>query len=170
MQSPPFSGMSRYLKSWKLKTMVGIGFACLLVFGLVWPASMVRVEYEAPFMSISMDAFTLQLSRTVIQDVQSPVAIPQTTGTENLSISVSGEDYRRIVALVEHPDFLLLENTYGAPESERFYPYRLTVTQWWKQKTVVFRSNPSWPGAPKAFLFLEQELLRLTALNKDVVE
>lgn len=63
---------------------------------------------------------------------------------------------------VEESGFFALSDAYGAPEADRHYPYRLTITRGKQTKGVVYRSNPAYEGAPEAFRSIEGHLFDLS--------
>jgi hypothetical protein len=73
-----------------------------------------------------------------------------------------------ILRVVRRSGFLELGDSYGAPEGERFYPYRLEVEfSEGPAKGVLHRSNPAYPEEPAPFKALVEHLRGLSTGTPD---
>lgn len=64
---------------------------------------------------------------------------------------------------IRESGFMDLKDAYGAPEGQRYYPYRIEVTfEGQPKKVVEFRSNPSFENEPESFKKLETYLRQMS--------
>lgn len=127
----------------------------------------VHVAYKSWKRSVDVDlvARTLARSRTEYTYPSRTSGTPSSARTlSEPEVEITREQARAVAALVFSSGFMDLGPEHGAPEDQRFYPYRITVRAAdGAEKTVLFRSNPSYEGKPEAFANLEEHLLKLGA-------
>lgn len=146
--------------------------AISLLLGLLFVAAgaaaeggLTAVHYQAWNETIRADLATRMLVRSTTEyTYDNPVS-----GTPSGSRAGVGSERRLslrevvgLIRLVRSSGFLDLGAAYGAPEDQRFYPYRLEVRfSQGAPKTVEFRSNPSYEAEPEAFRALVAQLRQL---------
>jgi hypothetical protein len=70
--------------------------------------------------------------------------------------------WKNLEEFINSSNFEQLDDTYGAPESSRYYPYNLTIGWGTEKKEVRYRSNPSYGAVPLAFKNIEKYLFTLS--------
>jgi hypothetical protein len=75
---------------------------------------------------------------------------------------LTAEQLDALDRMVGESGFFALSGAYGAPETDRHYPYRLTITRGKQSQGVIYRSNPAYEAAPEAFRSIEEHLLDLS--------
>ncbi len=88
-------------------------------------------------------------------------SIPESFKIVTRSAEITAAQRDRLEKLIQSVNFWNLPEFSGAPPNERYYPYSITVTQNGRSKTVLHRSNPSFPPAPSGFRRLEAHLNEL---------
>lgn len=85
----------------------------------------------------------------------------------NRKASITEYQTMTLVKATERVKFFDLKNEYGASPNEKFYQYSLEIKVGDASKLVVFRSNPSFEGAPDEFNRVIQEVnLVLDSISK----
>lgn len=78
-------------------------------------------------------------------------ATPSLKMEEKVPTGLTKNDLRTLKKKLKKARFWKLKEELGAPKEQRFYPYSLHIKMGDKEKTVIFRSNPDFEDAPKAF-------------------
>ena len=113
-----------------------------------------RMVYESPELGLDWDGGML-ISRTRREYVydQPWSSTPSGTSVAESETVLEPDRADGLWKTVNRlfPAFLALEGSYGAPETERFYGYRLEITMNGETKCVIHRSNPGYGGPPAVF-------------------
>jgi hypothetical protein len=90
-------------------------------------------------------------------------AVPTRSRTVELTDSeLTQAEHEELVSFIRGSGFDSLAPAYGAPVDRRHYPYVLTIGFGDDRKTVTYRSNPSYDGAPEPFRQIEDYVLGLS--------
>lgn len=92
------------------------------------------------------------LSATPSEVIQSVIA----------DAALSDQQWENLKNFIRNCGFEKLDNSYGAPENERYYPYTLTINWGTEKKEVRYRSNPSYGEPPEVFNDVEKHLFNLS--------
>jgi hypothetical protein len=142
--------------------------ALLLPLSQAWsrpPA--LSLDYSSPERDVTISGGRIAV-RSFVYAYDNPAsATPSSVRVETNSRPLSPGELSALEASLRTNRFFNLRNAYGAPGRERHYAYALTVATGGRKKTVIFRSNPSWPGADEAFHRIERLVLGLAAGGQD---
>lgn len=128
------------------------------------PLELLTVSYDSPWMDISIEKKQITKIKTQHHFKESNFSsVPDSISTQTLKDRemLSDSILNEMQKLLDDKKFWELEDNYGAPEGQRFYPYTITAKKDTLTKTVVFRSNPSYGLAPDAFREVEKFLTEL---------
>ena len=119
------------------------------------------LRYESPGLSVSIASNRVRV-RSTVYSYDNPVsATPASARVATNSRFLTAAELKALTDSVSANGFFKLADFYGAPARERCYRYIIGVNLNRKKKTVVYRSNPAWPGPPEAFSRVERLLLSL---------
>jgi len=76
--------------------------------------------------------------------------------------ALTDQQWENLKNFIRNCGFEKLENAYGAPENERYYPYTLTINWGTERKEVRYRSNPSYDKPPEIFKNIEEFLFKVS--------
>jgi len=117
------------------------------------------VEYRATNKRISIVNQTVQITEQNPKFDNPVSAIPSSTNPTTKTIKLTDSQFNDLKQLVESSGFMdLKEREYGAPKTERGYPYVLKIQHNSKQKAVIYKSHPNYPSCPEAFSKIEKYL------------
>lgn len=122
------------------------------------------VTYNSPWMGITVENKKVTMVTTTHYfNKNNFSSVPDSTSTETTvdGKTLSDSTLNVLMNILDEQDFWELNDNYGAPESQRFYPYVLSARTIDQFKKVTFRSNPGYDLAPKAFTDLENFLKNL---------
>ena len=74
-------------------------------------------------------------------------------------VPVAGSEIESLMKVIQTSGFFDLKDTYGTSQDDRHYPVRITIESSTINKSVLYRSHPSYP-APAAFQKVEEAILR----------
>ena len=121
----------------------------------------IHLEYTSSNKSIEIKDTSFSLTG-IHNTYDNPVSsIPSSSRSEERSYSLSKKEVYDLIKFIQDSKFFELENTYGAPETERSYNTRILIRMHGKEKEVVYRSNTSFESAPESFSKIETYLLKL---------
>ena len=122
------------------------------------PALQNIIVYHSPFEEVEIKGLQLTYKRHTYQN-ESPVSgNPVGMQTTTRVVAVTREEVEKLLAFIQTSKFYDLQDTYGAPDGHRYYPYEIHVTGKDYVKNVTYRSNPEFP-APKEFHMVEKRIL-----------
>jgi len=152
------------IKTWPLVLRISLvlfGFAAVSLVFVVVMARSVHMEYETPVLRLVLNDRSLMI--THFPDELASFRQAESASEPRIEyLGISELELDRLKQMVDQEGFGQLDASYGAPADQKYYPYRLRVVVNGTDKTVLYRSNPAWPGPPKAFLYIERTLLRLS--------
>ncbi len=128
------------------------------------PKNIFKVTYNSPWTAITIEEEKITKVKTKHHfNEDNFTSVPDSTSLHKLMEGVAFSDSlsTKLKQILNDDKFWELEDAYGAPEGQRYYPYTISATQNEKTKTVVFRSNPSFGLAPEVFRTLEKFLNEL---------
>ncbi|MBL8018323.1 MAG: hypothetical protein JNM27_01540 [Leptospirales bacterium] len=129
-------------------------------------ANRIHVSYSSSTTRIVVEDSMLIVTR-LEQEFANPVSpVPSSTKATSMQGGLTGDQITRLRNTIQKNGFLGLNATYGAPEGQRFYPYRIELNIDGQAKSVLYRSNPAYESAPKPFSELESLLNELTAVAR----
>lgn len=130
------------------------------------PGSDLVLEYSSPRDEVIVQGGKLtHISKTYHYDHNRPqVAAPIGTSQRTV-LNAEPLNGRQLTALEQgiHSSgiFNLTDSSYGAPDGQSSYDYRIKVRMNGQQRDIVFRSNPSYSYAPQAFEVIKDYVWRL---------
>jgi len=157
---------SEILSSRSLFSIVfALGFATLATCstGISAEGNKFEVTYLSATLRIVISGNEIKVTR-IQQQFDNPVsATPSSMKTSTTKGTLSAEQIAKLRKLILGNGFMALDQYYGAPERQRYYPYTIDVSIDGKKKIVTFRSNPSYPGSPEPFKAVEAMLDQLSS-------
>lgn len=139
-------------------------FLALSAPGLTEP--IVRVRYQAWNSGVDVDLVKQTLVRGEVHYEYSSQVSGTPSGSSSVKhpeLKLTDDQVQALREFVEECGFLKLDEAYGAPSDQRYYPYEITVYfEGGEKRSVVYRSNPGYDEAPKAFRKLQQYLNELS--------
>lgn len=127
----------------------------------------IAISYDSPWLDISIADKKITKVKTTHYFAETNFSsVPDSMSTETLmdAVVLSDSIMNELNSLLDE-NFWDLEEQYGAPEQQRYYPYVISAEMIGKSKTVTYRSNPSFDLAPQAFSTLEAFLKDLTSVE-----
>ncbi|MFT5471052.1 MAG: hypothetical protein ACI8UO_006185 [Verrucomicrobiales bacterium] len=125
-----------------------------------------QIQYNAWNESIQIDGATGSFKHTKTDhEYESPTSgNPKSSTVSTIAERTLDEAKQTALAqFVNDSGFLTLDEFYGAPENQRFYPYALKVMlPDGFEKNVLFRSNPEFEEQPAEFKTVVDELRRIS--------
>lgn len=125
-----------------------------------------QVNYAAWNEAITIDGKTGALKHTKTEhEYDNPVSGTPSGQTVHTVAegTLTEEQMTALATFINDAGFLLLDSEYGAPENQRYYPYRLSVMlPDGFEKDVIFRSNPEFGDEPEEFKAVVEELKRIS--------
>jgi hypothetical protein len=126
------------------------------------------LEYESPRDKIVVrDGKLTHISKTYHYDENRPYnANPVGMSSRAISESVplNGRQLTALKNQIQSSGILSLPgSTFGAPQGERSYDFILRIVVDGQQKSVIFRSNPSYASPPMEFERMKEYIWRLVA-------
>jgi len=144
----------------------------LLTLSLVFIASQcanqesISVDYSSAFAKIQVTDGKISHTKLIhhYPEDQPMVATPDSISTQQMmkDVVLSKEQVGKLKQTVEESGFMELNDTYGAPEEQRYYPYNLKVKIGEREKEVLFPSTPSFESEPEAFKKVKEFLFSLS--------
>ena len=121
----------------------------------------IHLEYKSPNKSVEIKDTVLIVTEK--KDVfDNPVSsIPSRSTFEDKNYTLTKKEVYDLIKFIQDNKFYELNSSYGAPEGERSYPTTITIQMHGRDKSVVYRNNPSFESAPEAFRKTEGYLLKL---------
>ena len=125
-----------------------------------------QIHYAAWNESIRIDGATGSFKHTTTDfEYESPTSGNPKSSTVNIMAEGTVDEAQQtaLAQFVNDSGFLTLDESYGAPEDQRFYPYELKVMlPDGFEKNVMFRSNPEFEESPEEFKAVVDELRKLS--------
>lgn len=119
------------------------------------------LEYKSTTKTIKINDTLLTITERK-DTFDNPVSsIPSKSTLEDRDYTLSKKEIYDLTKFIQDNKFFDLEDSYGAPEKERNYPTSILIQMHKKEKTVVYRSNPSFSDAPDSFKKIESYILKL---------
>jgi hypothetical protein len=153
----------------RLVTMLRPLLLFLILLGLTTPAlaePISRIHYQAWDAGVDVNLAERTLVRGEVHYEYASEVSGNPSGSSSVNhptLKITPEQVEALRAFVEECGFMDLEEAYGAPADERYYPYEITVyLKGGETRSVLFRSNPGYDDAPEAFQKLEDYLNDLT--------
>lgn len=129
-------------------------------------ANRLHVSYSSSTTRIVVEDSMLIVTR-LEHEFANPVSpVPSKTTATSMQGGLTEDQLTRLRNTIKKNGFLGLNATYGAPEGQRFYPYRIELSIDGQAKSVLYRSNPAHESAPRPFSELESLLNELTAVAR----
>jgi hypothetical protein len=122
----------------------------------------VEILYKAPMLALIIRDGSLSYTRQVDVTYTRPWNdVPESSRERTGGGIVSEQEVRSLLDTADGCGFFSLNDAYGAPGDERYYPYEISITRDSRKKIVIFRSNPSYAGAPPCFVALQEKITAL---------
>ncbi len=144
--------------------------AILLVFFMTPPSFAEGSEaaaeplliYTAPFQQIQLSADFRLVMVEDLAEYDNPVSsIPsRRTRVEHVH-QLTREEGTALLRFIQESGFYDLEDSYGAGEGKRSYPFSIFVRDGALEKEVRYHSRPDTEARPEAFVRVEKEILAL---------
>ncbi|KAA3635775.1 MAG: hypothetical protein DWQ02_09315 [Bacteroidetes bacterium] len=118
----------------------------------------ISISYDSPWLDITIADKKMTKVKTTHYFAETNFSsVPDSMSTETLmdGVVLSDSIMNELNTLLDEQNFWELEEQYGAPEQQRYYPYVISAEMMGKSKTVTYRSNPSYDLAPQAFTQVE---------------
>ena len=136
-------------------------------FSSVIPLSMQQddlfIHYQSWTDEISIEKKHMKHMRTEYEYANPFSATP--SGQRKLVIvdnALTDQQWTQIKGFVRDSGYENLEDTYGAPKDERYYPYLLSISQDNVRKDTKYRSNPNYDEPPESYQIIERYLFNLS--------
>ncbi len=140
-----------------LKSICSVLFFLFFFYNAV--SQTLNVSYYSGNQEIVIENEKLTKTETVFL-YSNPVSdSPDSTYEKYSQSTLSQKQKDDLITLIEKSGFFDLDCVYGATEGMRFYLYQIDIELNGKKKQVIFRSNPSFTDAPKAFRELEEKII-----------
>ncbi|MCE9597813.1 MAG: hypothetical protein K8S54_07585 [Spirochaetia bacterium] len=152
-----------------IATLASLTGACISQKPEAMQANRLSLTYNSSTLRINIEGSALLVTR-IEQEFANPVsAIPSGTKATTMQGLLTPEQLGRLTRTIQNNGFMKLSAAYGAPEGQRFYPYRIEACINGETKQVLYRSNPAYESAPNAFSEVEKLLIDLTAAARNPV-
>ncbi|MCX7024547.1 MAG: hypothetical protein NT080_07995 [Spirochaetes bacterium] len=112
------------------------------------------LEYAAPEIRIFWSGGRGMDVTHIIYSYDSPIAdTPSGQRNEDFIVALDGSQAAalRKAVMADADAFFAMNDWYGAPAGQRYYPYSLTIQIGERSKTVLYRSNPGYDEPPEPF-------------------
>lgn len=134
------------------------------LFAQVAPKTKVKqihLEYKSTNKSVEVNDTSLIITEK--KDVfDNPVSsIPSSSTFEDKNYTLTKKEVYDLIKFIQDNKFFDLNSSYGAPDTERYYPTSILIRMHGKEKEVIYRSNPSFESSPEAFNKIEKYILTL---------
>jgi len=143
-----------------MKIILGISIVLLLInCKSSTQSNDIFVEYQSPtqHLIITDDSCKIDITSYEYDNMTSDVPSGSSVSTHNFVFDK--EMLNKLMEVFETSGFFDLKLEYGAPETERYYPYSINFQSSTKKHSVLFRSNPSFESAPEGFSKVEKYIL-----------
>lgn len=128
-----------------------------------------QLSYNSSTLRINIEDSKILVTR-IEQEFANPVSpIPSATRAIRTQGELSQAQLDGLRKRIETSGFWKLKDAYGAPDGQRFYPYRIDLNLDGQSKQVLYRSNPSYESAPSAFTEVESLLRELSVFARNPV-
>jgi hypothetical protein len=127
--------------------------------------SVLILNYTSPGQTVTIKGNSVDYSLISYHYKNQVSDTPDSVKTKELHKTLSDQVLSDLKKEIRTSGFMLLKESYGAPENERYYAYSLSIQLGNQKKKVIFRSNPSYRPAPEAFSKLEKTIKDITSVN-----
>lgn len=112
------------------------------------------VKYSAYNIGYEVIGDSLYVTRVQMKFDNPTSATPSESLSEKYAQKISKSQVEDLKNLIAKSGFWNTEkNEYGAPSTERYYPYVLYIKENGREKEIIYRSHPNYEPSPK---FLEE--------------
>lgn len=123
------------------------------------PAFVLR--WTGPEKTIEIEDHTIHMTVSIHEYDNPASSVPSSTRVLKKTARVTPEQMDSLRALLKQVGFWKLDPSYGAPATERHYPYTIEARVGRRSRTVTFRSHPMYGPAPDAFKQVERAIAAL---------
>jgi len=109
------------------------------------------VHYTSAFEEIKVTPDSL-FHTIITSEYDNPVSsVPSSSTSKTNAYKIENYQFTEVQQYIENAGFWNLNDAFGAPENERYYPYEISVKWGDKTKKALYRSSPGAEAAPSEF-------------------